>query len=165
MMATSMLPSCGCGNYRPHRFVDCLVTSSGTPEIHSQAALPLRLRYRRGEPLFVAAGNGRKGEHAMERITVTIEAAEALRHLLDDAAAAPEQTLRLVTDTSGDLGLDLDTVREGDQVVEDGGQAVLVIAHEVALAISGATIDVMETDDGKMLTILPPEDSNNQEQN
>ncbi|HZP25546.1 MAG TPA: hypothetical protein VFB90_00700 [Dehalococcoidia bacterium] len=101
----------------------------------------------------------------MERITVTIEAAEALRHLLDDAAAAPEQTLRLVTDTSGDLGLDLDTVSEGDQVVEDGGQAVLVIAHEVALAISGATIDVMETDDGKMLTILPPEDSNNQEQN
>lgn len=91
----------------------------------------------------------------MTHITVTMEAAEALKHLLDDAAVAPEQTLRLVTDPSGDLGLDLDTIREGDQVVEDGGQPVLVIADEVAVAITGATIDVVETDEGKMLTISP----------
>jgi Fe-S cluster assembly iron-binding protein IscA len=101
----------------------------------------------------------------MDRITVTIEAAEALRHLLDDASVAPEQTLRLVSDNSGDLGLDLDTVREGDQVVEDAGQPVLVIADEVATTISGATIDVIETDDGKMLTILPPDDKVDHDRN
>lgn len=91
----------------------------------------------------------------MERVTVTVEAAEVLKGVLDDASAPPEQTLRLITQSSGDLGLSLDTVREGDQVVENAGQPVLAISDDVARLIDGSTIEVVETEQGKRLTVVP----------
>lgn len=92
----------------------------------------------------------------MERVEVTTEASELLKSLLEHSSATPGQTLRLIAKGGGQLGLSLDDVRDGDEIVEVSGQPVLAIAGDVVSLIDGATIAVTNEDEGKGLTILPP---------
>ena len=86
-------------------------------------------------------------------ITVTERAAEELRSTLMTVDPEPEQILRLVyTDDSG-FALTLDVERDGDQVVESEGQKVLLVAADITSAVSGATIDVHDGEDGPRLII------------
>jgi Fe-S cluster assembly iron-binding protein IscA len=87
----------------------------------------------------------------MASVTVTERAGEELRSMRGEAS--PSQTLRLVVQPEGGFALGLDEIREGDEVVEAGGETVLVLASAVAEVVEGAVIDVQDTEEGARLTI------------
>lgn len=86
-------------------------------------------------------------------IMVTDRAAEELRNALVAVGPEPEQILRLIYTADSGFALTLDVEREGDQVVESEGQKVLAISTEITTAVTGATIDVRDTDSGPRLII------------
>jgi Fe-S cluster assembly iron-binding protein IscA len=97
----------------------------------------------------------------MARVTVTEAAAGELRKALAEAPSEAGQVLRLVAKPQGDgFGLGPDEAREDDEVVESGGQTVLVIASALAEQLQGAVIDVEETTEGPRLTIGAPKADN-----
>jgi Fe-S cluster assembly iron-binding protein IscA len=90
----------------------------------------------------------------MAGVTVTERAAGELRKALAEASSEAGQVLRIVAQPQeGGFALGPDEVREGDEVVEDGGETVLVIAPALAEVLEGAVIDVEETEEGSRLTI------------
>jgi hypothetical protein len=101
-----------------------------------------------------ATGRNRK-EDTM--VTITARAKDALLQLraqanMDD----PELGLRLEADNSI-LGLFPDWQKPGDQVVEVAGATVLLIADDLADALTGVTIDSQTTDDGTQIVIATAE--------
>jgi len=85
-------------------------------------------------------------------VTVTERAARELRARLLALAPEPGYVLRLAAGPTG-LILILDVEREGDQLVEFEGEAVLVIAPELSEALHGSVIDCEEREGGAVLTI------------
>ena len=90
----------------------------------------------------------------MAGVTVTERAAGELRKALAEASSEAGQVLRIVAQPQeGSFALGPDQVREGDEVVEEGGETVLVIASALAEVLEGAVIDVEEAEEGPRLTI------------
>ena len=90
-------------------------------------------------------------------VTITARAKDTLLQLraqanMDD----PELGLRLEADNSI-LGLFPDRQKPGDQVVEVAGATVLLIADDLADALTGVTIDSQTTDDGTQIVIATTE--------
>jgi len=90
-------------------------------------------------------------------VTITARAKDTLLQLraqanMDD----PELGLRLEADNSI-LGLFPDWQKPGDQVVEVAGATVLLIADDLADALTGVTIDSQTTDDGTQVVIATAE--------
>jgi len=101
-----------------------------------------------------ATGRNRK-EDTM--VTITARAKDTLLQLraqanMDD----PELGLRLEADNSI-LGLFPDWQKPGDQVVEVAGATVLLIADDLADALTGVTIDSQKADDGTQIVIATAE--------
>src|SRR5256885_11600469 len=99
-------------------------------------------------------GRNRKEE---DMVTITARAKDTLLQLraqanMDD----PELGLRLEADNSI-LGLFPDWQKPGDQVVEVAGATVLLIADDLADALTGVTIDSQTTDDGTQIVIATAE--------
>jgi len=91
-------------------------------------------------------------------VTITARAKDTLLQLraqanMDD----PERGLRLEADNSI-LGLFPDRQKPGDQVVEVAGATVLLIADDLADALTGVTIDSQTTDDGTQIVIVTTQD-------
>jgi Fe-S cluster assembly iron-binding protein IscA len=102
-------------------------------------------------------------------INVTTEAKELLHDMLDQAEAEvgveqEEVGIRLAPTTieadsaaaeGGEvgLGLVLDRAQEGDQIVEHNGKRVLMVDQSIGDLLDGVTLDVVETPDGRRLTI------------
>ena len=91
-------------------------------------------------------------------VTITARAKDTLLQLraqanMDD----PERGLQLEADNSI-LGLFPDRQKPGDQVVEVAGATVLLIADNLADALTGVTIDSQTTDDGTQIVIATAED-------
>ena len=78
-------------------------------------------------------------------VAVTERAAKVLQEVQEGSEA--EQTLRIVG-AQGGYQLTFDQEREGDQVVESEGKAVLVIGSDVAESLTDATIDCEQGPDG-----------------
>jgi Fe-S cluster assembly iron-binding protein IscA len=90
----------------------------------------------------------------MAGVTVTTRAAGELRKALAEESSEAGQVLRLVARPQGSgFALGPDQVEEDDEVVEEGGETVLVIASALAEELQGAIIDVEETEEGPRLTI------------
>lgn len=90
-------------------------------------------------------------------LAVTEKAAEALKETLGSVDHEPDQVLRLVPSATdqAELGLALDQTREGDQVVEYEGSAVLVLESSVSESLSASTLDVKEGPEGRrQLTLM-----------
>ncbi len=90
-------------------------------------------------------------------VTITARAKDTLLQLraqanMDD----PELGLRLEADNSI-LGLFPDWQKPGDQVVEVAGATVLLIADDLADALTGVTIDSQTADDGTQIVIATAE--------
>jgi hypothetical protein len=90
----------------------------------------------------------------MAPITLTDEATEVLKRLLDESQAESQQILRLIDRGHGNLALDIGPLDDGDQVVKVNGQPVLAISYDVANLIEGSTIAVTDTSEGKGLSII-----------
>ena len=95
-------------------------------------------------------------------INVTTTARDVLQEALQRAGVADEDVaIRLAPTPSaanaeGDqvqLGLVLDRPQDGDQVVEHNGRTVLVVDQMIADQLDGATLDAVDTPDGRRLTL------------
>lgn len=78
-------------------------------------------------------------------VTVTEQAAKILGEVQTESNS--EQALRIVS-APGGYQLTFDEEREGDQVVENEGKAVLLIANDVAESLDDATIDCEQGPEG-----------------
>jgi Fe-S cluster assembly iron-binding protein IscA len=78
-------------------------------------------------------------------VTVTEGAAKILGQLQEGSES--EQTLRIVGAQAG-YQLALDDERDGDQVVESEGKAVLLVGSDVAESLGDVTIDCEEGPEG-----------------
>ena len=86
-------------------------------------------------------------------LAVTTRASAALKQVLDSTQHDPKEILRLVQDPEGNLGLALDTQKEGDQVVEFSGDKTLVIDQEISDRLEGVTLDIQESPQGETFTL------------
>ena len=98
-------------------------------------------------------------------INVTENAKEELKRISTEAVDQPESKLRLVASQEGQLGLIVDSEREGDQLVEHQGSTVLVVGQELSAALEGIGIDCQDTDGGPRLVLVRgnPEESTGQD--
>ena len=92
-------------------------------------------------------------------LNVTDAALQALVTTLDANEVPEDKGLRLGRSPYGDLGLEVDQPREGDQVLMQGERAVLFLDSEVAAVLAGATLDVIEEPDGTRWTLRMPEET------
>lgn len=86
-------------------------------------------------------------------LTVTDQAAAALKQYLESQDHEVEQVLRMVSDGEGNHGFTLDTPNPGDQVVEHNGEAVMVIEPDISEDLTDNTLDLKETPSGISLTL------------
>ena len=95
-------------------------------------------------------------------INVTHEAKVRLHEILDqecsDEVTRTELAVRLIREERGSeaqprFAIALDRPSEGDQVVEHEGRNVLLVDPGVAEATTDLTLDVVETETGRRLTI------------
>jgi Fe-S cluster assembly iron-binding protein IscA len=80
-----------------------------------------------------------------EVVNVTEQAAKILGEVQEQGKA--EQALRIVG-AAGGYQLTFDEEREGDQVVQSEGKAVLLIGGDVAESLADATIDCEQGPEG-----------------
>ena len=81
-------------------------------------------------------------------VQVTERAAGALETLLTDGDAPHEAGVRIVADAES-YSMTVDTVRDGDEVVQRHERPVLLADGEVAQALTGHTIDFQTGADGR----------------
>jgi len=86
-------------------------------------------------------------------MTVTEDAAAALKETLESVEHGPEQVLRLVSGP-GDFALALGEPREGDQLVEHEGSVVMAIEDTLSDLLEATTLDVEEGPQGPKLTLV-----------
>jgi Fe-S cluster assembly iron-binding protein IscA len=87
-------------------------------------------------------------------IDVTERAKKELKELLANKVDHPAACLRLRTDDEGKLGLGIDIEKPDDEVVEYEGSSLLVVEPQLADALKGTAIDVVEGDEGRELVIV-----------
>jgi Fe-S cluster assembly iron-binding protein IscA len=88
-------------------------------------------------------------------IGVTERAKQELRKMLAANTDESEACLRLISNEQGQLGLAIDTERQGDQVVEHDDLKVLVVENDLADSLQGITMDVQDSpeDEGARLVL------------
>jgi Fe-S cluster assembly iron-binding protein IscA len=86
-------------------------------------------------------------------LTVTQQAAAALKQYLGTQDREEDQVLRLVSDGEGNHGFSLDTPNPDDQVVEHDGEPVMVIEPAISEDLSDNVLDLKETPSGISLTL------------
>jgi Fe-S cluster assembly iron-binding protein IscA len=92
-------------------------------------------------------------------VTVTVEAAAKLREQLEAGEGSEDVSFRLVSSPSesGRLHLTLDSEKEGDQVFENEGVKVLLLAPDVNELLDGRVIGYEKSAQGEGFTIKKPE--------
>lgn len=91
-------------------------------------------------------------------LKVTERAVDMLARTLDETEAEREQGFRIIRTAPGELGLALDAIREGDQVITQEDRPVLLIEEWISDALDGATLDLTEDENGASLTLQAPGD-------
>jgi Fe-S cluster assembly iron-binding protein IscA len=93
-------------------------------------------------------------------VRVTDQAANALQELLADYAAPPEAGVRLSPSAGGDLGMNIEMPRDGDEVIEQEDTPLLIVDAAVAPGLSDMVVDLSDgTDDHQTASgfVLRPE--------
>jgi Fe-S cluster assembly iron-binding protein IscA len=86
-------------------------------------------------------------------LTVTEQAAAALKQHLEMQDRDADQVLRLVSDEAGNHGFRLDSPKVDDQVVHYDGEAVMVIEPSITEELADKVLDLQETPSGVSLTL------------
>lgn len=90
-------------------------------------------------------------------LDMTPSAVEYLSLLLEQVEAEGSQSLRLVSERNGTLGLaleDLGDLQEGDELLGDEDRTVLVVDPTLAIMLAGATLDCVSTAEGERLVLV-----------
>jgi len=91
---------------------------------------------------------------------VTDQALAALGAMRAESDATDEESILLYLEEDGSLGLALAELEEGDNVIEQDGQVVVIVAEDLAQALDGMTLDVSVSEDGEEIEfiIIEPDD-------
>jgi Fe-S cluster assembly iron-binding protein IscA len=92
-------------------------------------------------------------------LNVTDRAVDLLARTLDETEAGDEQGFRIIRTSPGELGLTIDEVKEGDQVIRQEARPVLLVESWISDALDGATLDLSEDQNGASLMLHAPEDN------
>ena len=84
---------------------------------------------------------------------VTDEAKQELREILLSKTGDTEICLRVVRKSPSELGLALDRVAEGDQIIKYQDTNILLIGRDVADFVDSLKLDLQDTPEGKRLFI------------
>jgi Fe-S cluster assembly iron-binding protein IscA len=87
-------------------------------------------------------------------IVITDDAKKELKKILTENAQDPNIVLRLTANEQGQLGLVMDNVTDGDNVIEYDGSKVLAIEEHFASHLEGISLEVEDTPEGPMLTLM-----------
>jgi Fe-S cluster assembly iron-binding protein IscA len=79
---------------------------------------------------------------------VTDQALAALSAVREDSEANEDESILLYLEEDGSLGLALAEIEEGDNVIEQDGQVVVIVAEDLAQALDGMTLDVIVSEGG-----------------
>jgi Fe-S cluster assembly iron-binding protein IscA len=90
-------------------------------------------------------------------LKVSDAAAATLHDTLERNQAGEDEVLRIEESDEG-LALAIGKEREGDETYQHQDRTVLALDRSVASALDGATIDVVDTDDGRRLVLQPNEE-------
>jgi Fe-S cluster assembly iron-binding protein IscA len=85
---------------------------------------------------------------------VTDQALAALSAVRADTDAAPGESILLYLEEDGSLGLALAEIEEGDNVIEQDGQVVVIVAEDLAQALDGMTLDVSVSENGEEIEFV-----------
>jgi len=86
-------------------------------------------------------------------LTVTENAREVLKEILNANCDDPEMGLRLIVDQDNQIKMALGTEEPGDQVIQHEGTKVLMVPPPLITVFDDITIDAEETDDGPKLVV------------
>lgn len=87
-------------------------------------------------------------------LIVTKSAVEVLKTVLDNLNTQPDQCVRLTAIPDGKVGLTLDVERQGDQVVRQGEERLLVVDSETAKELDGVRLKYRATEEHAGFTLL-----------
>jgi Fe-S cluster assembly iron-binding protein IscA len=85
---------------------------------------------------------------------VTDQALAALSAVRADSDASAEESILLYLEEDGSLGLALAEIEEGDNVIEQDGQVVVIVAEDLAQALDGMTLDVSVSENGEEIEFI-----------
>lgn len=77
-------------------------------------------------------------------ISVTERAATELQDLLMTNGATPDQGVKLITDSSGNIGMTIALPAEGDEVVRRDEAPLLIVDGTIAQQLDGTELDLEE---------------------
>lgn len=86
-------------------------------------------------------------------LTITATAGAYLIEMLTDVEAWERIVMRIALEADG-LIIEEDLPRPGDAQFDYAGRTVLVLDSQLAQAFAAYTLDVEDTDDGPVLTLL-----------
>ncbi|MDI3340818.1 MAG: adhesin [Sphaerobacter sp.] len=89
-------------------------------------------------------------------VDVTQRALDELEAIRQASNPQPGQGITLVVDDNGELGLALAWPQEEDQVIERGGQPVIIIPQVLADPLDGVVIDYQDTPGQEGFTLTRP---------
>lgn len=85
---------------------------------------------------------------------VTERALIALGAMRTESDATDEESILLYLEEDGTLGLALAELEEGDNVIEQDGEVVVIVAEDLAQALDGMTLDISVSEDGEDIEFL-----------
>jgi Fe-S cluster assembly iron-binding protein IscA len=94
---------------------------------------------------------------------VTDRALTALSAMRAASDAQEGETILLYLEEDGSLGLALAELEEGDNVIEQDGQVVVIVAEDLAQALDGMTLDVEVSENGEEVEFVIVEDDETDE--
>jgi Fe-S cluster assembly iron-binding protein IscA len=94
---------------------------------------------------------------------VTDQALAALAAMRADLEASADESILLYLEEDGSLGLALAEIEEGDNVIEQDGQVVVIVAEDLAGALEGMTLDVAVNDAGDEIEFVVTESDEDDE--
>ena len=94
---------------------------------------------------------------------VTDQALAALSAMRADLEASAGESILLYLEEDGSLGLALAEIEEGDNVIEQDGQVVVIVAEDLAEALEGMTLDVTVNEAGDELEFVVTESDEDDE--
>jgi Fe-S cluster assembly iron-binding protein IscA len=89
---------------------------------------------------------------------VTDQALAALSAVREDSEANEGESVLLYLEEDGSLGLALAEIEEGDNVIEQDGKVVVIVAEDLAEALDGMTLDVIVDGDELEFVIIEDDD-------
>jgi Fe-S cluster assembly iron-binding protein IscA len=90
---------------------------------------------------------------------VTDRALAALTQLRSASEAQAGESILLYLEEDGSLGLALAEIEEGDNVIEQDGEVVVIVADDLATALDGMTLDVEFSEAGDEVEFVIVDDS------